>query len=332
MKTNIMAICDTDEQYLYRLQEMLCLRGAFPFTISVYRSAKQLLEDGGVAHHEIVLASAAIYQELASGKDLGLLVLLKEQGDDIEADNVIFKYQSVECIRREILKIYDSRKEEVTSDQGERRETKLIGVYSPVGRCVQTSFSFLVGQFLSKENNVLYLNFEPFSGLSRLVEGQMDKDLTDLVYYLRGGAQRLRFKLESMVVNINGLDFVSPAFSFVDLSAISEENWMLLIRTLREMGSYDYIILDLSEMIQGLLNVLRECNYIYTIANHDGMAAAKMEQYEELLNRLEYKDVRERTTQCEIPVFKKLPSSLADLPYSELAGYVRKIIQKEMAG
>ena len=38
------------------------------------------------------------------------------------------------------------------------KELKLIGVYSPVGKCLQTSFAFVLGQLLSKKHKVLYLN------------------------------------------------------------------------------------------------------------------------------------------------------------------------------
>ena len=204
----------------------------------------------------------------------------------------------------------------------------LLGVFSPVCHSICTSFSLLLGQFLAKKASVLYLNFEPFSGLPVLLGDMGGRDLTDLVYYMQGGKERLVYKLESMVGNINGLDYISPAFSFVDLGQVKEESWLMLTRTLREMGTYDYVILDLSEMVHGLLNVLRECDRIYTLAGREGLALARVEQYEELLKSLDYEDVLNRTSRCELPRFKKLPSSLEELPYSDLAMYVRKLMEE----
>ena len=79
-------------------------------------------------------------------------------------------------------------------------------------------------------------------------------------------------------------------------------------------------------MVQGLLNVLRKCDMIYTIADREGFALTRLEQYEDLLHSLEYDDVKERTKKYDLPVFKKLPSSLEELPYSDLAGDVKNVI------
>ena len=154
-------------------------------------------------------------------------------------------------------------------------------------------------------------------------------DLTDLVYYMQGGRERLVYKLESMVGNVNGLDYISPAFSFVDLGQVREESWLMLIQTLKELKTYDHVILDLSEMVHGLLNVLRECDSIYTISDREGLALSRMEQYEELLKSLDYEDLLERSKRCELPRFRKIPSSLEELPYSDLAMYVRKLLEEE---
>ena len=105
---------------------------------------------------------------------------------------------------------------------------------------------------------------------------------------------------------------------------------MLLLKTLREIGSYDYIILDLSELVQGLLDVLRSCEMIYTISDREGFALSRMKQYENLLKHLEYEDITALTSHCELPVFKKLPGSIDELPYTDLAGYVKRIVEEEI--
>ena len=40
----------------------------------------------------------------------------------------------------------------------------IIGVFSPLGRCLKTSFALALGQILAKERAVLYLNLESYSG------------------------------------------------------------------------------------------------------------------------------------------------------------------------
>ncbi|MBR1470004.1 MAG: hypothetical protein IJ600_00010 [Lachnospiraceae bacterium] len=333
MKKEPMAICDQDEKYAYRLQEMLAQRESFPFEVSVYTDInREGMQSGELSRkYRLILAGEPFYELLQQDqREDALLLLLKDREEGQKAD-AIWKYQSGDRIRQQIMEYFSEQKNAGTSFVPGRKQTALIGVFSPVCREIQTSFSFLMGQFLAKKASVLYLNFEPFSGLSKLLDTAEGRDLTDLVYYLEGGRERLVYKLESMVRNVNGLDYISSAFSFVDLGQVKEESWLLLIRTLREMGNYDYILLDLSEMVQGVLNVLRECERVYTISDREGMALTRMEQYEELLQHLEYEDILRHTKKCDLPKFRKLPSNMEELPYGDLAGYVRGLLQEEFA-
>ncbi len=326
----IMALCDKDEEYVYRLQELLSRRESFPFTVSSYTDREAFRAELKKGRFSLVLASDAFYRDAqqADEEKRAFLMLLKDKNSDIEAAVYINKYQSGEIIRQEIMDKFAPEGGAAIEGAGDKK-TVLIGVFSPVCRSIQTSFSLLMGQFLAKKGNVLYLNFEPFSGLSGLLNSPGDRDLTDLVYYMQGGKERLVYKLESMVGNVNGLDYVSPAFSFVDLGQVKEESWMMLIQTLKELKTYDHVILDLSEMVHGLLNVLRECDSIYTISDREGLALSRMEHYEELLKSLDYEDLLDRSMKCELPRFKKVPSSLEELPYSDLAVYVRKMLEEE---
>ena len=326
----IMALCDKDEEYVYRLQELLSRRESFPFTVGVYSDREAFKQELKKGHFSLILASEEFYRQVCEvyGEDHPPLILLKEKNSVTEAELYIRKYQSGEKIRQEIMEKYAPVPGATAGNKGDKK-TLLYGVFSPVGKSIQTSFSLLVGQNLAKKGSVLYLNFEPFSGLAGLLSGSGDRDLTDLVYYMQGGRERLVYKLESMVGNVNGLDYISPAFSFVVLGQVSEESWLMLIDTIRELGTYDYVILDLSEMVHGLLNVLRQCDHIYTISDREGMALSRMEQYEGLLKSLDYEDVLERAFKCELPRFKKLPASIEELPYSDLAVYVRKLLEEE---
>ncbi|MCR5597533.1 MAG: hypothetical protein K6G19_05135 [Lachnospiraceae bacterium] len=329
MRRKMIALCDPDSNYLTHLQENLEQRENFPFVVNTYTNAISLKESMKEFEYEVVLAAEEAFKELR--KDVGdSLVLLKEKGTKCDADDFIWKYQSAENIRKEILEhcAEKGNLDAVIDECG--RHTRLIGVFSPVGKDVQTSFSLLLGQFLAKKKKVLYLNLEPFSGLSYLDNAGEGRDLTDLIYYMNSGKDKLQYKLESMINRIGELDYVAPAFSFIDLAQIESENWILLLKMIMKYGKYDYLILDLSEIIQGVLNVLRECDVIYTISQREGMGAVRMKQYEELLGMNDLDDVLERTSKCEMPVFTNLPNGIEELPYTELAGYVRSVAEEEL--
>ena len=329
MKKERMAICDNDEKYVYRLQELLEQRNTFPFEISVFTGEDKIPEGIAGEKYRLILAGESFYEMM---KDKGVreeqLLLLKSSEEMPQVKEYIWKYQSGDKIRQQIAERAAER------DTGEnvfahgRKKGTLIGIFSPVCREVQSSFALLLGQHLAKRGSVLYLNFESFSGLGKMLGDTQGRDLTDLVYYMEGGRERLACKLESMVGNLNGLDYISPAFSFVDLSEVKEESWMLLLQTLKEIGNYDHILLDLSENVHGVLNILRECEKIFTLSHRQGMAQIQLAQYEELLQKMDYEDILQHTKKCELPVFGRLPASVEELSHSEMSAYVQGVLKE----
>ena len=102
-----------------------------------------------------------------------------------------------------------------------------------------------------------------------------------------------------------------------------------MLQTIEKVTDYEYCILDLSEHMDGVLEVLRQCDYVFTITREDGFAAAKMAQYEALLKSTQYEDIFMKTRRCRLPVFRELPGNLSMLTHGELALSVGGILREE---
>ena len=92
------------------------------------------------------------------------------------------------------------------------------------------------------------------------------------------------------------------------------------------MGEYDFIVMDLSECMQGLFDVLRICQRVYTITVEDKAGCAKLTQYEKLLEQYSYEDVLEKTLKCSMPKIRRLPTDLEYYDRGELAEFVMEQI------
>ena len=79
----------------------------------------------------------------------------------------VYKYQATDNIMREVMACYcvGAIQPALTAigNVGD-----IIGVYSPVNRCLKTSFALTAGQLLSRKSRVLYVNLEDCSGLEKL--------------------------------------------------------------------------------------------------------------------------------------------------------------------
>ena len=96
-----------------------------------------------------------------------------------------------------------------------------------------------------------------------------------------------------------------------------------LFQEIEKNSEYEYLILDLTDSIMDLWEVLKGCDYIYTISRDDGLSMAKIEQYERVLEQMEYGEITARTTKWRLPIFKQLPRQFEELTYGELAKYIR---------
>ena len=329
-----MAIFDEEKLYVHKMVDYLNSKKAFPFEIHGFTNKKELSEFSEKQEIEILLISETAFNKEVDMSKIRNTIILTEDGNLLKEtpNKCIDKYQSAEAIIKETMDYYTGLRDAPGSIYLAKKQPKIIGVYSPVGRSLQTSYSLLLGQFLSRKDKAIYLNFEPFSGFGRIVKSDGKKDITDLIYFLKNNPEKFIYKLESIVQNVNGLDYIPPAFSFIDLELIAVSEWKLLLNQICRGSEYDYIILDLSDNIQGLFEILRICDHIYTITKDDGIALAKIEQYEKMLNMTEYADVLNKTRKFRFPIFRNLPIGIEQLPLSEMAEYVNKIIREDFCG
>lgn len=334
MKKHVFAICDTDECYANRLAEYLLTRRELPFEIRTYTKAAKLTAFLREHTADIVLVSEdTVTEELKAIVD-GILILLCVSGKARETSlYCVDKFQSADKILRDIM-AYCSEKGLFVRSPIKSTETKVkvIGVYSPVKRCLQTPFSLAMAQLLGRKGKVLYINLEAYSGYDRLMGTSLKTDLSDLFYYLKQGRDTFFSRVESMVIQVNGMDLLPPFFSSIDLCRISSEEWVEFLAALVRECPYEYLVLDLCDSIQGLFELLQNCYSIYTITKDDGIAQAKIDQYEKILKMAEYTDILEKTHKQFFPKFFKLPQNIEQLPYSELGEYVKNLLSEDGYG
>lgn len=330
MKKRILALCDLEAEYAVRFAQFLDNR-QLPFEIRVFTGIEALLDFCAHTQVELILISESAYESRLEESGTSHVVILRESGNPTEEGYLtVDKYQPSERILREVMCYYTGQENETVPELCAAVRSRLIGIYSPVKRCLQTSFAVALGQIMAREGRVLYLNLEGYSGFGKLMRKEFSLELSDLLYYARHAKGKLLYRLESMVENIGGLNYVPPVFSARDLTLITGSEWLELLEQLCTESGYEYILLDLSDSLQGLFDILRMCERIYTIEGKDSMAQAKMEQYEQLLQTSEYTDVLEKTKRYSLPQFCHMPVPMEHLPFSELATYIRSTMGKDV--
>ena len=324
-----MAVCDSETEYAYQLVDYLSNKKGFPFQVQLFTSEKTLKEYAGNYPVSVVLIAQKDYRgEIEKGIADHIFLLEEEKNTEITGLKGFYKYQSAEQLIKELLD-WVAREGILGRTITDGKELKLIGVYSPVGKCLKTSFSIVLGQILSKKHKVLYLNMESYSGLGKLLQKDFSTDMSELIYYLQNSKEKFIYRMGSMITQVGELNVLPPFDSFLDFTSVTREEWICLFQEIERGSDYEYLILDLSDAVQGLFDILRLCDVVYTLGREDGFAMAKISQYEEVLKKCNYEDIWKKTRQYNVPEIKNLPFGLLQLTYTELAEFVRERIEED---
>ncbi len=334
MDKRILAIFDGEESYAYRLMDFISEREKMPFEIHVFTRQDKFFFYAQAHEIECLLISEKAYQKQIETLKIPHIIILSEGGGNLNrALCHINKYQSCENILKEIMTYYAGQT--AISEKVMRTINKkmhIIGIYTPVSRCLQTTFSLTLGQMLARKHKTLYLNFEAYSGLSRMLHKEFKNNISDLVYYFSCAREKLFYQMEGMVERIGGLDYIPPAVGYRNLFDIRGAQWVDLFQEMEKISDYEYLILDLSDCLMDLWEVLQSCDVVYTIVRDDPLALAKVEQYEKALESMKYEDITAKTQKWNLPVFKKLPLRFEELTYGELAGYIKTKVFPQLFG
>lgn len=333
MNGKVLALCDTEEEYAQHMTEFLKEHKEIPWEIYTYTNVEEMVKWLETHSVELVVIAENAYTETVRSFIKAKIILLNETGL-VKWNNIpnINKYQAAEDVFHEILQQYLEIAQVVPLPKVKIKEnTRLIGMYSPIRRCLQTSFALTLAQMLSKQHKTLYLNFEHYAGMTELLPDIQTRDLADLLYFLTADKERFSLRFQTVLCKKGTMDYIPPMKAGQNLLSITPQEWQSLLKQIAEWGEYEYIILDLTESMQGLFEILRMCCKVFTLTRGDCIAEHKIIQYEQVLTMYQYKDVIDKTYKCNLPLFHRIPEYIEELTKGELADYVRKLLQEVIA-
>ena len=332
MKSTGLWIADPDCAYAESFMEYVNLKKSHLFQVRVCTDREALIKALAGEDIEILLITAEWYEDCQSLIHQKCTVLLSEGSlvKETEGCYAVYKYQSVENILRELMYYYSEQNTTGMYIGGNRKENRVIGIFSPGNDVDKTIFALTLGQILAESQNVLYLNMEECSGMAEYM-GASHWNISDLIYFLRqqNNAQFL-YRLNSMVQKLDHLDYIPPCESYTDFRQIETEEWKTLIHLIRSQSTYDSVILDLGNMMGHEPELLRECDGIYVPVRKDMISRAKLTQWENTVQILGSLDIVEKFQKLEIPENSEIPESREDLlmlPQQNFGRYIRELLK-----
>lgn len=325
----VLVLCDREEEYAQLMSEFIRTHKEVPWKVHTYTNVEELLHRERDCPIDVMAVSERTYQDELSALRPARTVILNESGLRRWEEFVnIDKYQQAQIVLQRLLEVYLEVADYVLPDMQKFGKVRFVGLYSPVRRCRQTTFALTLAQMLASTHRTLYLNFEHYVGISELGAEVGGRDLADLLYFLMTDDAKFKLRLQTIVKQVGNLDYVPPMKSGQNLLAVQPGEWTKLLQRIALLGEYEVVILDLSESMQGLFDLLRLCDKVFTLTGEDRVAQGKMAEYEQILTSYEYKDVLEKTCRCMVPKVRRVPEELEQYTRGEMADFVRSMIRE----
>lgn len=332
MKKAIFAVCDPEKEYAHNFMEYLNQKQSHPYEIQAFSSVDTLTEYAKKHHIEILLVSDKAMCHRVRELDVGKLMILSEGVHSPQLDQYpsVYKYQSSDNVIREVMNCYGE--ETVLTGERIQRPLKVLGVYSPLGRVLKTSFALTLGQILAKQKAVLYLSLEEYSALKIMMDTEFEKNLSDLLYYIRQGYTNFAHLLGGMVLTCNNMDYLPPVQFSMDIRGTSMEQWENLVQAIAAYSSYEVLIVDVGNGLEDLGSFFNCCHKIYMPVQEDWVSREKIRQFERTLQLSGQEELIQKIEKLHLPYhgLKKEGGNYIDqLVWSALGDYVRELLRKE---
>lgn len=301
---------EPDEALASKLIDYWHEHGLAGYSICYYSDAEKWLADHTSISADLWILDCSlrsVIPQLPSGR----ILWWTDISEDTEA---VFKYQSA-AVLLHTIQGYLGAEQTGTG-------TALISLYSPIKRCLQTTFGITLSHLLTKKGRILYLNLEGYSGLERTLSGSYSKDISDFIYYVNQTSENIPLLIQKFIYRMGEVDIIPPVLNPTNLQDITEDMWLHMLDILRNSGLYEYIIVDVSDFIHGTFSILRESQVIFSLTKSDIRASAKWQQYCSILEESGYGDILDKTRKSELPHIAVLSVNPEDCMQEPVAAFV----------
>lgn len=302
MKKRLLAVLDLEESYTTHIIDYLNSKMNDLLLAKGFTNIHDLMEFCETTVVDILLISEREATGVINESNIKSIIALTT-GEGTRLDEnipMINKYQSADKLIKEVLEYSINTEETFLSVN--YKNSKIIGIYSPVSGCGKTTFAITMAHIYSKTFPTLYINAEEFSGLSSLLAKDFTSNLSDLFYFYKNSPNKFLGKIFTTIHSIYDIDFIPPLSYSYDLRNIESEEWKDFIFRIIEYSNYEVVIIDLSNMVKDVFSLLEFCSIVFMPIKNDYISRLKLDEFEEFITQVGRKELLDRIVKVEIPL------------------------------
>ena len=280
-KINIV-LADSDELYLNKLTDYFMEKTAM-FEVSSFTSRDSLIAymlEKNIKIDVIVFAESMANELIANAEIPAKIFLSDGTYSDVVGFDSVNKYQKAEKLVHSIQMIYAEQTGHVEVVTGGDKQTKAIGVFSPVGGCGKTTMALALSMYLASHGKrVFYLNYEIINSTTEFLNTAPGGSLSDVLLAMKTKGANIGLRIVSNKYFDAGMNisFINPPESALEVNELTTPEQIKLIKELENIGDFDAIIIDFdSGFSEAKLELLDACDFILTPFTTDEVSLVKM--------------------------------------------------------
>ena len=290
--THNLTICDSNQFYARKLSEFINSRKGYPFLARYCNSieeCKQMIHSGKA---DIILSNMENYEKMKDEVDSERVIVMLDSKEGVDGNNRIYKYQNCDVVLKEILKMASSI-EDINVYINRSTTMKVIAVYTPNDSRIATSIALDIGKLLSGRASTLFISLDGMSVIPDITGIEFDMDMSDLFCenMTEGG---LSNAIIGSVRRLGNMDILPIMHNYQDMASVTNEEWKNFIRDIERKSDYEYVVIDLTESVRNLFDILKLANYICVAASKGTVDGNRYRQFMKEIEILYDTELKER--------------------------------------
>ena len=290
--THNLTICDSNQFYARKLSEFINSRKGYPFLARYCNSieeCKQMIHSGKA---DIILSNMENYEKMKDEVDSERVIVMLDSKEGVDGNNRIYKYQNCDVVLKEILKMASSI-EDINVYINRSTTMKVIAVYTPNDSRIATSIALDIGKLLSGRASTLFISLDGMSVIPDITGIEFDMDMSDLFCenMTEGG---LSNAIIGSVRRLGNMDILPIMHNYQDMASVTNEEWKNFIRDIERKSDYEYVVIDLTESVRNLFDILKLANYICVAASKGTVDGYRYRQFMKEIEIMYDTELKER--------------------------------------
>ena len=257
MSLTRIVVAEPDEQYILPLERKFIEEFGDKAEINIITDIDYLhMFFSKPQNIDVLVINENIYESSFHKHNIQNVFMLSENEteENLTADldiNRIYKYTSVKEIFNTIV---NNMTASVTENTVQKKQTKIITVYSPIGGAGKTTIATGIASALAKAyKKVLVVGIDSLQGYSYYIETPTYLN-NSVEKMIKNENEHIFNSLKAYILS-EFVDFMPPFMSLCSLN-LSASNYAYLINSIAESASYDYIIIDTSSEFSEIITKL----------------------------------------------------------------------------